>query len=72
MTAVDNLIREVELSQGFNIPFELKERAKQLFKSQIVMANMGFYSPNISAEDFQRLKEEAEHYFKIKYEKTWD
>lgn len=72
MTAVDNLIREIEISQGFNVPFEIKERAKAMFKVQIVMAYMGFYNPDISAEDFQLLKEEAEHYFKLKYEKTWD
>lgn len=72
MTAVENLIREIEISQGFNVPFEIKERAKAMFKVQIVMAYMGFYNPDISAEDFQLLKDEAEHYFKLKYEKTWD
>lgn len=71
VTAVDNLIREIELSQGFNVPFEIKERAKQLFRNQIVMARMGHYRPDISAKEFQSLKDEAEHYFKIKYEKTW-
>lgn len=72
VTAVDNLIKEIEISQGFNVPFEIKERAKALFKTQIVMAYMGFYNPDISAEDFQLLKQEAEHYFKLKYEKRWD
>lgn len=72
MTAVDNLIREIEISQGFNVPFEIKERARAMFKVQVVMAYMGFYNPDISAENFQLLKDEAEHYFKIKYEKTWD
>ena len=72
VTAVDNLIKEIEISQGFNVPFEIKERAKALFKTQIVMAYMGYYNPNISAEDFESLKKEAEHYFKLKYEKRWD
>lgn len=65
-TAVKEILSILK-DKGVVLEKEIVDNMLTLERMQIVRAYMGFFNPEISEAEFNALREEGEHYYKLKH-----